>query len=122
MQKLIDAGHIPPSAGYELAKISDDEASLMTLAEAVAAGELCGNAVANAVRAVIDGKPKSEAQRPRRERLSLQHAKGKLSLVSDQPITWDLFDKMIDDIRKVAKVHRSNGEGIDTLAAELQKS
>lgn len=121
VQKLIDSGHIPAFAGYELGKLEDDEASMQTLADAIAAGELSGNAVVEAVQAVLDHQPIDNSAKPQRERLNLPHARGKLSLVSDQPLTWDVFDKIIDDIRRVAKVHRSNGQSLDTLADLLRK-
>ena len=123
VQKLIDAGRIPAFAGYELGKLEDDEASLMTLAEAIAAGELSGQAVVEAVQAALDHQPIDKPARPQRERLSLPlDGGGKLSLISEEPIDWDLFDKMIEHIRNKSRVFKSKGGDIHALPDFLRKS
>ena len=115
IQAMVDDGRVSAMAGYHISRLPD-AISMRQMADAVAEGKVIGNAITDAVQAVV-GKKKVK---PVRERLSLPLEGGSLSLASDQPITWEAFNAMLERLRKVAKTWQDKGGDIAELGSQLR--
>lgn len=118
IQAMVDDGRVPESAGYEISRMPDEQGQ-RELAEAVAAGRMSRDHVAEAVRRRIGRKD----VRPRAGRLSCKLDGGiSVTVSSGDPLTWDGLLAALDQIRKQAKKLCDDGKDISALARLLRAS
>jgi len=116
IQALVDDGRVPESAAYELSRLPDGQ-SQWELAQAVAAGKIGRDAVAQIVRDRV-GRRKSTRTATR---ISMQPGDGvSVSVVAAETLTWDGLLAALDRIRKEAKRLHDCGKPVGDLAKALK--
>ena len=118
IQALVDDGRVPESAAYEISRISD-AAAQMELAQAVAAGRLNRDETADAVRRRL-GK---RGGRPKASRLPCPMPGGiSITFSAKQPLTWEIVNAAIEQIRSKANTLHKGGKDIAELPRSLRVS
>lgn len=118
IQDFVDSGQVPESAAYEISRLPDEQAQ-QELAQAVVAGRMKRDAVAEAVRSRVGKKNVA----PKASRLSC-HLDGGISLTlsSGQPLDWETILATLDRIRREARKLCDSGKDVAALAKSLHAS
>lgn len=118
IQTLVDDGRVSESAAYEISRITDPQGQL-ELANAVAAGRLNRDQVADAVRSRI-GKRNIVSKAGR---LSCKLEGGiSVTVSSADALTWDGLLTALDALKKQARKLADSGEEVASLARVLRAS
>ena len=118
IQALVDDGRVSESAAYEIARVGDPEGQ-HELAQAVAAGRLTRDQVAEMVRGRIGKRNVT----PKAGRLSCKLGGGiSVTVSSGEPLTFDALLTALDHLRRQAKKLCDDGKEVSALSRVVRAS
>lgn len=118
VQQMVDARKVSESAAYEISRLPD-ERSQCDLAQAVAAGGMSRDQVADAVR----GRVGKRNVTGKAGRIACKLDGGvSVTLSAGQPWTWDELLAALDRLRREAKKLCDGGKDVSALAKSLRAS
>lgn len=117
IREQVNAGQIPASAAYELARIKDPQQQA-DFAARLAAGQITRDALAGSIKAQKPGKPVTATSKATRARAQL--GPGHLVTVSCDGLNLEKFIATLEELLAKARKARTQGVDLPTLCRMLR--